>query len=279
MFTFMDIFAGIGGFRLAAESLGGKCVFSSEINKQALKVYSANFGKTDPIDMTQLNMKEIPDADFVFAGPPCQSFSHVGQHKGFEDSRGTLFFNLFELIAYKKPPYLLIENVKHLVKQDKRRTFETIIRCLKNMGYNIDYRILKTSNYGLPQLRPRVYIVGYFEDVKFEWPKPVPLLYTMHDIWGGRCNKTIGYTLRQGGFRSPFGDRHNWDGYIVDGEEKRLGLREAKMMQGFPEDFEFPVVESRGIKLLGNSVPITVVQKLVQQLLKIKGEVNGKGNN
>lgn len=178
-FTFIDLFAGIGGFRLALQNLGGKCVFSSEWDAQAQKTYFANFGEIPFGDITQERTKQfIPDSfDILCAGFPCQAFSLAGKRLGFEETRGTLFFDVAEIIRKKRPKAFFLENVKGLMIHNKGRTFETILNVLRN---DLDYfvpapQIVNAADFGVPQHRERVYIVGFRKDLgieKFVYPSP-----------------------------------------------------------------------------------------------------------
>jgi DNA (cytosine-5)-methyltransferase 1 len=279
MFTFADVFAGIGGFRLAAEQLGGTCIFTSEIKKNAIKVYSHNFGKVEPIDISRVDLKNCEKPDFVFAGWPCQSFSQAGRGLGFHDAtRGTLFFHLINYLAETKAPYILLENVRGLIKHDNGKTLKIVLDNLADLDYTLDYKVLKASDYGLPQFRPRIYIVGFKGEGQFEWPKKRGLLMTMSHVLKGECDRDVGFTLREGGYGSPIDDRHNWDGYWVNKKEHRLMFEEAKMMQGFPLTFTLPesVSEGIGIKLLGNAVAVDVVRSVIRQLLFMRERQIGK---
>ncbi|MDD5272626.1 MAG: DNA cytosine methyltransferase [Methylovulum sp.] len=164
MIKFIDLFAGTGGIRLgfeqACQKLGLKtdCVFSSEIDKNACASYELNFGHNPFSDVTQID--ELPAFDFMLAGFPCQSFSYAGKRKGFGETRGTLFFEVERLLAQYKPKGFLLENVRGLTSHDQGRTFETIINSLKNLGYSVDYFLLNSSDFGVPQNRVRIYIVG-----------------------------------------------------------------------------------------------------------------------
>ena len=178
-FTFIDLFAGIGGFRLALQNLGGKCVFSSEWDAQAQKTYFANFGEIPFGDITQERTKQfIPDSfDILCAGFPCQAFSLAGKRLGFEETRGTLFFDVAEIIRKKRPKAFFLENVKGLMIHNKGRTFETILNVLRN---DLDYfvpapQIVNAADFGVTQHRERVYIVGFRKDLgieKFVYPSP-----------------------------------------------------------------------------------------------------------
>jgi DNA (cytosine-5)-methyltransferase 1 len=270
IFTFADLFAGIGGFRLAAEQLGGKCLFTAENNKNALKVYSHNFGNVVSVDMTSYDFESTPRVDVCLAGFPCQSFSGAGFKKGFEDTRGTLFFNLLEYLQSVAPQIILLENVRGLIKHNSGKTITVIRSCLEELGYYVDIRVLRASDYGLPQHRPRAYIIGYKNSRSpFFWPPAAGLLMKMSNVLEGPCSKDIGFTLRQGGYNSPINDRHNWNGYLVNGLEHRLAFNEAKLMQGFPIDFSLPadISEKTGVQLLGNAVCVPVVKSILTQLL------------
>ncbi len=178
-FTFIDLFAGIGGFRLALQQLGGKCVFSSEWDARAQKTYLANFGEIPFGDITKESVKRfIPDRfDLLCAGFPCQAFSLAGKRLGFEDTRGTLFFDVAEIIRRKQPKAVFLENVKGLAIHDKGRTLQTILNTLRNdLGYHVpDPRIVNAMHFGVPQHRERIYIVGFRKDLEtadFDYPAP-----------------------------------------------------------------------------------------------------------
>lgn len=178
-FKFIDLFAGIGGFRLAMQSLGGKCVFTSEWDKEAQKTYRANFGEVPFGDITKEQVKSyIPDGfDVLCAGFPCQAFSIAGKRGGFDDTRGTLFFDVAEIIKRKKPKAIFLENVKGLRNHDKGKTLETILNVLRNdLGYYVpEPQIINAKEFGVPQNRERIYIVGFRKDqgiTNFEYPKP-----------------------------------------------------------------------------------------------------------
>lgn len=188
-FKFIDLFAGIGGFRLALQNLGGKCVFSSEWDKNAQKTYRANFGETPFGDITKERIKKyIPDNfDVLCAGFPCQAFSIAGKRGGFEDTRGTLFFDVAEIIKRKQPKAIFLENVKGLKSHDKGKTLETILNVLRNdLGYFVpEPKIVNAKDFGLPQNRERIYIVGFRKDLKinhFDYPKPIDKNVSFSDV-------------------------------------------------------------------------------------------------
>ena len=277
--TFIDLFAGIGGFHLAFHNLGAECVFASEWDDAARLTYETNFKKISPKifdkghfvgDITKVNKKSIPDFDILCAGFPCQPFSQAGYRKGFADIRGTLFFEIAEIIKIKRPKAFFLENVRGLYSHDGGRTFETIKRALMDdLGYSFHHSIVKASDHGLPQHRPRLFMVGFQDpSVEFEFPKKRKLKFTMSDVMKGHVDREIGFTLRVGGKKSPISDRRNWDGYIVDGEVRRLSPNVGKKMQGFPSTFKFPVSDSEALKQLGNSVAVTAVQDYANAIIQ-----------
>lgn len=275
---FIDLFAGIGGFHLAFQKAGARCVFVSEWDKYARMTYEKNFRKTEPDlfdegyfagDITKVVPQAIPDFDILAAGFPCQPFSHAGFKKGFADRRGTLFHDIVRIIEEKKPSAIFLENVSHLLKHDDGKTFQVIKKTIEEeLGYSFHYQLVRASDFGLPQHRPRLFMVGFRnKSIKFDFPKPIPLKKTMSDIFGGKCEKKIGYTLRVGGRGSGIHDRRNWDSYVVDGKVKRLTPKEGKRMQGFPEDFIFPVSEVQAMKQLGNSVAVSAIYAVAQEIV------------
>jgi DNA (cytosine-5)-methyltransferase 1 len=278
-YKFIDLFAGIGGFHLALHSLGAECVFASEWDEAARKTYEHNFSKISPNlfnaeqfagDITKINKKDIPDFDILCGGFPCQPFSQAGHRLGFEDTRGTLFFDIAEILRIKQPKAFFIENVRGLFKHDDGKTFQVISNTItKDLGYSLHYAIVKASDHGLPQHRPRLFMVGFRDpDVPFTIPFKTPLEFTMSDVMNGHVDREIGFTLRVGGGRSPIDDRRNWDGYVVNGEVRRLTPDEGKRMQGFPETFEFPVSNAEALKQLGNSVAINAIRAWGQEIFK-----------
>ena len=186
--TFIDLFAGIGGFHQALSKFGAKCVFASEWDKHASETYHINYGIKPHGDITVIDEKEIPSHDILCGGFPCQAFSISGKQKGFEDIRGTLFFDIARIVNYHKPKVILLENVKNLVKHDKGNTIKVILETLNNLGYQLSYKVLNASQYGLPQNRERVYLVGFREDLlqysesQFQFPKPLKCLVSLQSL-------------------------------------------------------------------------------------------------
>ncbi len=294
-FTFIDLFSGIGGFHLAMHQLGGKCVFASEMDEHARITYEHNFKKIAPelfysgnfnSDIRKAMPTKIPDFDVLCAGFPCQPFSQAGYKRGFNDNhhseRGNLFFNIAEILEAKKPKAFFLENVRGIVTHDKGNTFKVIRNILEQeLGYSFYYQIVRASDYGLPQLRPRAFMIGFRDEAfmrGFIFPTKKPLKYTMSDVWGGECSREIGFTLRVGGRGSKIDDRRNWDAYLVDGVVKQLTPKEGKKMQGFPDDFDFPVSKTQAIKQLGNSVAVDAVREVGSQMIKYMKSLDAKNN-
>lgn len=287
---FIDLFAGIGGFHLALKSLDMECVFTSEIDTHARKTYAANF-KDKYLDHPDLfagdiwkvDYKKIPDFDILCGGFPCQPFSQAGHKKGFKDNKdGNLFFSIEQILKIKKPKAFFLENVRHLKNHDNGNTFKIIYSTLQKLGYSFDYKIIKASEFGLPQHRPRIYMVGFYKpyikdmykELAFTFPREIPLKKTMSDIFKGRVTKElnskeerkVGFTLRVGGGRSPINDRRNWDGYIVNNKVVRIDSKKGLEMMGFPKSFKIPVTENQAMKQLGNSVAVNVVKAVGKEI-------------
>jgi len=284
LFTFIDLFAGIGGFHIAMESLGGECVFASEIDTAARKTYKHHFKPKNPKlfskgmfndDIRKVTPSDLPDFDVLCAGFPCQPFSQAGYKRGFDDThkseRGNLFFNIVEVLEAKKPKAFFLENVRGIVNHDNGKTFKTIRDILeKELGYSFHYQVVKASDYGLPQLRPRTFMIGFKDEgvlSNFSFPPKLPLRFNMSDVWGGECSREVGFTLRVGGRGSKITDRRNWDSYLVDGETRKIMPEQARRMQGFPDEFEFPVANTQAMKQLGNSVAVDAIRECAQAML------------
>ena len=273
------MFAGIGGFHLAFHNVGAECVFVSEWDEAARNTYRRNLYNISPElfdsgnfvgDITKVDPKIIPDFDVLCAGFPCQPFSQAGFKKGFEETRGTLFFDIVRIIKKKKPEAFFLENVRHLQNHNNGKTFATIKKVIeKDLGYSFFPKMVKASDFGLPQHRPRLFMVGFKDKtINFEFPKSTPLKFTMSDVFGGKCDRKIGFTLRVGGRGSKIKDRRNWDSYMVDGKIRRLGKKEGLKMQGFPDNFEFQVSETQAMKQLGNSVAVPAIQTVAEEIIK-----------
>ncbi len=184
-YKFIDLFAGIGGFHYALKSFGAECVFASEIDKKASDVYFINHKLKPKGDITQIDETEIPEHDVLCGGFPCQAFSISGKQKGFEDTRGTLFFDIARIVNYRKPKILFLENVKNFTKHNKGQTIKTVISTLEKLNYTVYYKVLNTSDFGLPQNRERVYIVAFnkieYGEINFSFPN-MKIASSLEDI-------------------------------------------------------------------------------------------------
>jgi len=279
---FIDICSGIGGFHYALHQLGWKCVYASEIDEKAREVYKNNFYKISPElfdndffnnDIFKCDTSKIPDFDVICAGFPCQPFSQIGYRKGFNENfegRGNLFFELLRILKDKKPKVFLFENVQHILKHDDGKTFKRISKEILDLGYSFYWKVIRASDFGLPQNRPRTFMVGFRDEKNiiknFDFPKPLKLNMTMSDIFSKKCSRDIGFTLRLGGMGSGIHDRRNWDSYLVDGKVVKLQAEHGIKMQGFPSTFKLPKSRSVSLKLLGNSVAINVVKALGKEI-------------
>ena len=296
-YTFIDLFAGIGGFHAAFDALNAeyeekhkaaeprtKCVFASEMDPYARLTYSENFiGNSGSLseeqfvgDITKFDKSDVPDFDILCGGFPCQPFSQAGQKLGFEDRRGNLFFEIMDIIETKQmqgcaPKAIFLENVQHLLRHDGGKTIATIREILGHLGYRVHEFIVRAKNHGLPQLRPRIFIIGMLDsNVEIVPPPIIPLVFTMTDVWCADVGRDVGFTLRVGGKSSPVTDRRNWDGYVRNSEVVRLEPWQGLLMQGFPHSFRFPVGVSRSqqMKQLGNSVAVWAVRDYANLILQ-----------
>ncbi len=296
-FNFIDLFAGIGGIRLGFESLGGKCIFSSELDKFAQMSYEANFGEKPAGDITLINEKDIPNFDVLLAGFPCQPFSNAGLKMGFEDTRGTLFFYIARIINHHKPKVVFLENVKGLKSHNNGRTFRVIQNILEEMGYNVYSQILNAKDFGVPQNRERIYILGFLDNVDFSFPEPifkktkvgdilqkdVEKKYTISDkLWAGHLRRKKEHIEKGNGFgysifdeNSPYTStisaRYYKDGSEIlirqnDQNPRKLTPREAARLQGFPDDYKIVVSDNQAYKQFGNSVCVPVIKVLSNQI-------------
>jgi DNA (cytosine-5)-methyltransferase 1 len=295
-FKFIDLFAGIGGFHMAMHRIGGECVFASENDIHARTTYEHNFRKISPDlfknglfndDIRSIVPEDIPNFDILCAGFPCQPFSQAGHKRGFHDThkseRGNLFFNITDILEAKKPKAFFLENVRGIVNHDNGNTFKVIREILEEeLGYSFYYEVIYASYYGLPQLRPRTFMIGFRDEgvlKGFYFPPKVPLKFNMSDVWGGECSREIGFTLRVGGRGSNIKDKRNWDSYLVDGEVKKIMPKQAKKMQGFPNNFKFPVANTQAMKQLGNSVAVDAIQICAKAMVTHMLSLQKKGGD
>lgn len=296
---FIDLFCGIGGFHIAMKEackengVAAECVFSSDIDKYCQDSYELNFGHRPHGDITKVDPSSVPDHDILFAGFPCQPFSIIGQMKGFEDTRGTLFFYIANILKEKQPKAFVLENVKQLVGHNGGQTLKVIIKTLQDLGYNVTYSVLNALDYGLPQKRERILIVGHKEQINYVFPAPIrpfkPLKNVLDksvdekyyaseyiknkrkeahksayklSIWhenksGNICSYPYSCALRAGASYN----------YLLVNGERRLTPREMFRLQGFPDNYKIIDNESQARKQAGNAVPVNMIKATICQLL------------
>jgi len=299
-FTFIDLFAGIGGIRIAFDRIGGQCVFTSEIDVHCQKMYENYFGEKPHGDITKIDAKDIPDHDILTGGFPCQSFSIIGGGKGFSDTRGTLFFDIERILKEKRPKAFLLENVKQLTRHDGGKTFKVITDKLKNLGYFVHSKVLNGLDFGVPQKRERIIIVGFDKNYPFTFPsrsnipkkslsdilekdidpqhylsahitkklkrklieqnKHVPDYPT---IWHENKSGNIGIHPYSCALRA--GGSYN---YLLVNGSRRPTPREMFRLQGFPDDYPIIVPITQARKQAGNAVVIPKIQAVAQAMLE-----------
>jgi DNA (cytosine-5)-methyltransferase 1 len=304
---YIDLFCGIGGFRIAAEQtlsargIDAECVFSSDIDPQAQRAYAANFGEKPFGDITLVKAEDVPDHDVLFAGFPCQPFSIIGDMKGFGETRGTLFFDIARILEAKKPAAFILENVKMLVGHRQGRTITRIMDTLRDLGYSAQYRVLNALDFGLPQKRERVIIVGFRNPAVFEWPevngKMTPLSELLEkDVDGkhiasdhirlSRLRKaeqglaesgepTIWHENKSGHVSIyPYscalraGASYN---YLLVNGERRLTPREMLRLQGFPDTYKIACSDWQTRKQAGNAVPPPIIAAVLERVTDAMG--------
>ena len=269
---FIDLFCGIGSFHYSFEKLGFKCVMASDICESAKNTYKQNYGMDVLDDICEIDPSKIEDYDILCAGFPCQPFSQAGHHKGFEDSRGTMFSQVMRFVKQNIPKVVILENVQALLNHDNGNSFATIKTELENEGYTVLHNVLKCSDYGIPQMRKRLFIIGFKNiDVhnldKFFNLNEYKKNTTLTEYLGQNFKKDIAYTLTCGGKHSPIDDRHNWDGYWVDDKEYRLTLDDGLKLQGF-HNYNLIGNNNEKWKLLGNTIPTIFTEIIGKQLIK-----------
>lgn len=274
-FKFIDLFCGLGGFRIAMEKIGGKCIFSSDNNIEVCKVYEENFGDNPYSDITEVSEKDIPQFDVLCAGFPCQPFSIAGKRMGFNDSRGTMFFEVARIIKYNKPKIAFLENVSGIVSHDSGKTIKIITNTLEELGYVVNTKIMNAKDYGIPQNRNRWYCVAIRKDIynkKFEFPEKCDLKYTLNDIIEN--TKISDYNSTETAMNNIFkfidkfknSDRYNKENFIIANE-----IRASKC--NFRCDGISPCLTAK-MGTGGNNIPVVVElkRKLTEkECLKIMG--------
>lgn len=309
-FTFIDLFAGIGGIRIGFESAGGQCLFSSEWDEPCQKMYEANFGERPYGDITKIDAKDLPDHDILTGGFPCQPFSIIGTGKGFSDTRGTLFFDVERILAEKRPKAFLLENVRRLKVHDGGKTFQVIIDHLEKLGYFVHHKILNGLDYGVPQKRERIVLVGFLENHPFEFPttglrkaktladilEPDEKIDEKHflseyvresinrrlieqnkvrpkhpTVWHENKSGNLGIHEFSCALRA--GGSYN---YLTVNGRRRLTPREMLRLQGFPDSFKMVVADGQVRKQAGNSVVVpkmeAVAHKMIEAMSKMPRE-------
>lgn len=243
---------------------------ASDILPIACETYFTNYGLKPLGDITKIALKDIPKHDLLCGGFPCQAFSNVGHKKGFDDPRGEMIFEVFRILKGKKPKAFILENVKGLAAHNKGETLEFIIETLESLGYKVKNKVLEAKDYGLPQIRKRLFIVGVRKDIKseFEFPQPTTLKYTLSDVLGGYVEREFGFTVRIGGRRSGINNRYNWDSYKVNGEVRYITPEECMLLQGFKKNFKLKGTESQKYYQVGNTVPVTIINEIGKELIK-----------
>ncbi|MCG2504035.1 DNA cytosine methyltransferase [Staphylococcus epidermidis] len=316
--TFIDLFSGIGAFHVALEKRGAKCIYASEWDKYAQKTYFENFGIFPDGDITQIDENIIPDHDILCAGFPCQTFSISGKQSGFEDARGTLFFDVARIIRKKKPKLVLMENVRNFAKHDDGKTIEVVKTTLLELGYTFDYALLNSSDFGLPQSRQRIYMIAIRNDLKvnhFTFPKGKKKKVCLKDILltneetvdfiidrddikidnkkvidikekneislkpqrvgiinkggqGERIYSSLGHAITLSAYGGGPGSKTGC--YYVDGIVRKLSPRECARLQGFDDSFKIVVSNSQAWKQFGNSIPINVLDEIIESIISNK---------
>lgn len=278
----VDLLAGIGGFHLAFETIGARCVFACENNPTARRAYEINFATRSPElfaadafagDIGELDARKVPDHDVLTAGFPCQPFSFAEKRRGFGDQRGRGFFDIARILKAKRPAAFFLENVKGLVGHDRGRTMTAIRAVLtEDLGYSLHTAVVRACDFELPQLRPRLFMVGFRNRrTEFAFPEPVPLTTSLGEVLGGQCERPVSRTLMASGYDKPHGQRFDWAHYLVDGRVHRLTPREALTLQGFPADFRLPESYSAAMRMIGNSVAVPAVAATARQIALILG--------
>lgn len=304
-FDFIDLFAGIGGLRIPFDEIGGRCVLTSEIDKHAVSTYAKNFDEQEIDirgDVTKIDSKDIPRHSLLLGGFPCQPFSHAGHKKGFDDTRGTLFFDVQRIIEAKKPKVVLLENVRGLVSHDGGNTFKRVLEILGE-HYVVHHALLNARDFGLPQNRIRIFIVAIRKNVKgaADWvfPQPthdrnalrvgdvlekrVPPKYTISErLWESHQARKLRHEQNGNGFgfrlfsassnyTSTLSARYYKDGAEILIEQKhktprKITPREAARLQGFPESFVINASDVQAYRQFGNAVPVSIVRAIAQSL-------------
>ena len=291
--TFTDMFCGIGGFHVAASLVGLQCIFACDVDEEARRAYRYNFGMEPAGDITAIHPDAIPNHDILLAGFPCQPFSIIGAMRGFDDVRGSLFFDLAGIIDAKRPQAFVLENVRQLSTHNRGKTLSRIVDVLSEVGYRASWRLLNALDFGLPQKRERTFIVGFLDhSMPFSWPESCNEVLTLEDIleqdvparyWASEEirrkrqekhqsqyelsiwheNKGGNVSSHQFSCALRAGASYN---YLLVNGERRLTPREMLRLQGFPESFELPGTYQQTRKQTGNAVPVPVARAVLENV-------------
>ena len=297
---FIDLFAGIGGIRIALEKANCKCVFSSEWDKYAQKTYQANFGEVPYGDITKVNLNTIPNFDILCAGFPCQPFSSIGKREGFlHKNQGTLFYDIVKILSYKSPIAFLLENVEGILNHNSGKTLKTILHSLNNLNFEVFYQVLDAADYGVPQHRKRVYFIGFnrkfaSEKIKFQFPDARKDKSDIGQFIESQPEKYCiskhlqkSYLFKKNDGKPQLVDRNSkgcvktlvstyhkiqrlTGTFVKDGNTgiRLLSENECKALMGFDLDFVVPVSRTQMYRQFGNSVAIPVVKAIAVEMKK-----------
>lgn len=306
-FRHVDLFAGIGGFRLALESLSCQCVLSSEWDLNAQKTYEANFDEKPHGDINHIKLSKIPDFDILTGGFPCQPFSNIGLREGFDhETQGNLFFNIVKILEKKKPVSFILENVGGLLthKSNNVKTIDIIFSQLEKVGYEVNYKVLNSADFGVPQVRKRIFIVGFLKKyfskpTNFQFPKPKKDGVYIKDFLEQHHD---GYSISKHLQKSYIYKKKDKFPQIVDLKSKlqiktlvstyykiqritgtfvkdgKTGLRllsenECKSIMGFPKSFQIPVSRTQMYRQMGNAVVVPVVKAVAKEVIKVLNQL------
>ena len=276
-----SMFSGIGGFELGIEQsdINTELVGYAEIDKYAILIFEKQFtGVTNYGDATAITASNLPDFDLLVGGFPCQAFSIAGKQQGFSDTRGTLFFDIARICAEKRPRYLVLENVKGLLSHDGGQTFQTILRVLADLGYRVEWQVLNSKNFGVPQNRERVFIVGYlgersgqeiFPLTTYSQSASVVALQQLNkaESQGNRIYDSSGLATTLASQAGGLGAKTGL--YQIDTQVRRLTPTECERLQGFPDGWTAGLSDTQRYKTLGNAVTVPVVTAVMNQLQQI----------
>jgi len=275
---YIDLFAGLGSFHYSFQQLGMECVLASDIYEPARTNYKDNYDMEVLGDIKEIEPSNIENYDILCAGFPCQGFSRIGIHKGFDNQSSNLFWDIMKFVKCNQPKVIVLENVCALLKHNNGESFKQVIDELEENGYDVVYDILKCSDYGIPQMRRRLFIVGFKKSLNANLNEFFNLNeykshITLSKFFDKKFEKEFGYTIRCGGRHSRIDDRHNWNKYIVNGNEYTLSFEDCLKLQGF-NDFNLIGNMTQKSILLGNTIPTNLTMIIGKQLIKYLIKLN-----